>query len=120
MAEVIGTDRLLDCDIVIVRGCTLDAQVSWTDEDGEPWPLSGGSAACQVRAKNDGPLWLDIGPHVTLADGMVTISVPASATAECPAGRGVWDLVVTDAGGAVTRVLAGKATVADPVSEDDG
>lgn len=34
MAEVIGADRLLDCDLVIVRGCTLDAQVSWTDDDG--------------------------------------------------------------------------------------
>ena len=59
MAVVLGEEDLLDCDLVMVRGASFFATVTW-ERDGASVDLVGARAKCQVRRENDGELLADI------------------------------------------------------------
>ena len=50
------------------------------------------------------------------ASGKITVTVPATTTANLSPGRGVYDLVWTKADGTVTRVIEGAVTISRSVS----
>jgi len=50
------------------------------------------------------------------ANGVVTISMSANTSSQVPAGRYVWDLVVSSNTGVVSRLLEGIATIVSRVS----
>lgn len=116
MAVTLGEKCLLDCDLVLVSGASFEASMTW-ERDGTPVDMTGATCICQVRAENDAEVLADLSAYWTFADGEATLIVDDATTATIPAGKWPWDLMVTESGGWTTRVLAGKCTVVDPVSE---
>lgn len=103
------------------QGTTFRLVATYKDDSGDPVNLTGYSARMQVRRSHasDSTL-LDLAstggsPRITVAGstGVITVTVPASITAELPAGRFVYDLEIISGGGEVTRIIEGDFVV-DP------
>ena len=122
---VLGRKCLIECDLIIVANCTAGFRFEWKKDQGDgtevPADLDGATAICQLRVENDGEIVLDASACVSFpGNGVVAIDLPPEITADVPAGKYPWDIIVTDAYGSAVRLAAGRATVVDPISEDDG
>ena len=104
-------------DIVIELGATYTEEYTWNDSTGSAVDLTGASAAWMLRYHID-----DASPAVDLstssggitiaeAEGKVTVTISAAATAALSSGFGVHDLLVTKADGTKTRLVSGSATL---------
>lgn len=118
-AITLGVAQLVECNLVIVQGCTANFEFVWTRGDpAEPVDLDGASALCQIRRTANDRVIADLTPYVTFgSEGSITIDLPPSATDYSTVGACVWDLIVTEQNGTTTRVAAGTVTIIDPVSE---
>lgn len=61
-----------------------------------PIDLDGAVFEAQLR-RADGTLALDLSEHLSVADGAVTLQVPAAAVTDDLVGGGRWELVYTSA-----------------------
>ena len=119
MAVTLGEKCLLDCDLIMVKGASFHAAVTW-ERDGDPVDLTGATCLCQVRSENDGEVIADLSACWTFGDeGDASFDVSPYTTEAMDAGKWPWDLMVTEVGGYTTRVLAGKCQVIDPISETE-
>ena len=93
---------------------------TWLDGPGMPHNLTGFTAKMQVRDKPGGTnLILDIpSPNGALTLGGVngTIRLQLSDTETASATSGVYDILLTDGGGVVSRLLEGELTVDEGVT----
>lgn len=117
MAVTLGEKCLLDCDLILVKGASFEATVTW-ERDGQAVDLTGATCLCQIRQENDSEVLADISDCWTFGDGTASLIIDDGTSATIPEGKWPWDLMVTESGGWTTRVLAGKCTVVDPISED--
>lgn len=109
----------------IEKGATFDRQVTWYQDDAMTLPvnLTGWTARMRVADKA-GVAVLDsqaVPATITLTlggvAGTIDITVAALATAPLVAGaRLVYDLLLVDAAGAVTRLLQGRVRVSAAVT----
>lgn len=88
---------------------------------GQPQPvnLTGYTAAMQIRAFPLSPTVLyDASDDITLGGeaGTIALDIPASATEGFTWFSGVYDLILTDPSGNVTRLLGGAVTVSPGVT----
>ena len=101
-------------NIVIDQGTTFSTEISLTDDSGSPLDLSDFTGESQIRkwytSSNSTPF------TVTLSTGIVNLSLDANTTSILVAGRYVYDVVMTDGQGTVTRVVEGIVTVTPRVS----
>lgn len=110
-------------NIVAEQGTTFTLSFS-IDTNGTPWDLTSYTAAMQVRPFVESTtkiLDLTSSSGITLGgtSGTVTVSVSATTMAAKPAGRHVYDLELTSAGGVVTKVLTGTFIIIPEVTRDD-
>lgn len=123
MSVTLGNRCLIDCDLIIVANCTASFRFDWTrtDYDGTESPvnLEDATALCQIRIENDGDIIADLSRYVVFDDGVVQLDVPAAATETMPEGKYVWDIIITESSGEVTRLAAGRVNVIDPISEGE-
>lgn len=113
-------------DIFIEQGADWFLPVAWQDTDGNPLPLTGYTAAMQVRSTPESPdtvfdLTSATGGGIVIneADGTLAVYIPAaqSLAATPPAHDvGVYDLVITAPNGQRTRLLAGRVTFSPAVT----
>lgn len=105
-------------NITVEQGASFRLACAWTAA-GVPVDLDGCTARAAVRTRPGGPLLLDLAPTID-ADSIV-IDVPAAQTAAASwTSPAVWGLDVIHPGGAVTRLLAGAATLnPDPVTGNE-
>ena len=113
----IGAAGLAEVDLVIPQGTTLAFEVTHTDEDGQTIDHSASTAALAI-AGNDGAGIASWDSYVTCSATVITVSVPASATAALPLGKMLWDLMVSMANGQVLRLAYGACTVVDTYALD--
>ena len=106
--------RRYDLDILI--GLDLGPIVlALKDGDGAPLPLNGSFVAAHVRKVPMASLLIDLNPSVTDEEnGEITVHLTAEQTAVVPEGRHGWDMVLTDAAGRKTIILAGSASATKP------
>jgi hypothetical protein len=101
------------------QGATY-SQTFTVENDGTPWNLTGYLARMQVRRSfSDSGKLLDlVSPtNITLSSvGVITVTVSASAMADVPSGRWLYDLEVQSTGGEVYRVLEGRFVVSPEVT----
>jgi hypothetical protein len=96
--------------------------VTWKDSAGTAINLTGYSARMQVRetySSTSTIVSLTNGSGITLggAAGTIAIAISATTTAALTAPfSGVYDLELVSAGGVVTRLLQGAATVSPEVT----
>ena len=109
-------------DIEINQGATYELTVTWKDSAGTAINLTGYSARMQVRETYSSAstiVSLTNGSGITLggAAGTIAILISATTTAALTAPfSGVYDLELVSAGGVVTRLLQGAATVTPEVT----
>lgn len=109
-------------DITINQGATFELTITWKDSAGTAINLSGYTARMQVRETYSSTtpiVSLTNGAGITLggAAGTIAIVISATTTAALAAPfSGVYDLEIVSAGGVVTRLVQGTATVSAEVT----
>jgi hypothetical protein len=84
-----------------------------------PVDLTGYTASLQIRAFQLAPdILYDASSDIVLGgtSGSIALTIPASATADFTWWTGVYDLILTDSSGNVTRLLQGTVTVSAGVT----
>jgi hypothetical protein len=106
----------LKANIVIDQGTTFQTSINVTDDNDDVVDLTGYTAVAQMRkhytSSNATSFTASISPSI----GIVTLSMNASTTNTITAGRYVYDCELTDANGAVTRLVQGIVTVTPGVT----
>ncbi len=104
-------------DFMLSRGGTFGVPLRFK-ENGVPIDLTGYSARSQVRENPDGgKLICEMETSITGAEGLVTLTIPASVSAAIPSGAYCWDLKLTDGSGVVSYDIGGRFTVFPTVTE---
>lgn len=111
-------------ELRLQQGATNRRVVTWTDVNDELVDLTGYSARLHIRdgyASATPLLELTNGAGITLggAAGTVTIEITPAMTEGDTWRSGVYDLELESAGGAVTRLLEGKAVLTPEVTRED-
>ena len=106
-------------NLTIDQGTTFSSDVTVKDANGQPFDLTGYSAAAK-RAKGYASTRtrsnLTTSIATDAATGVVTLSLTAAETTALDAERYVYDLEITSSVGAVTRVIEGLITVRPQVT----
>jgi hypothetical protein len=109
-------------NITINQGATFELTITWKDSAGTAIDLTGYTARMQVRETYSSTtpiVSLTNGAGITLggAAGTIAIVISATTTAALAAPfSGVYDLEIVSAGGVVTRLVQGTATVSAEVT----
>lgn len=109
-------------NVLIEAGATFSLTVTYTDAGGTPINLTGYTARMQIRdARADAVAALELNTTngrivITGATGLLTLSIAAVDTALLDMRSGVYDLIITSAGGVVTRLLEGFVTVSAAIT----
>lgn len=114
----IGAKGLLKANLIVPQGTSLGFSVTHTDEDGNVIDHSG--STCHMALQKKGGVEVaDWSSYCTGSATGITVAIPDNATTSITAGmQMVWDLIVTDSGGASTRLIYGDAQVVDTYSLD--
>jgi len=104
-------------NLVVDQGATFQTTINLTDDNGDLVDLTGYQGASQVR-KHYTSSSASANISVTLGDanGTITLSMSANATANLIAGRYVYDVELTDPSNTVSRVIEGIITVTPQVT----
>ena len=101
-------------NISIDQGTTFNTEILLTDDAGNPLDLLGYTAESQIRR------WYNssnaVSFNVNLTNGSILLSLDANTSSNLVYGRYLYDVVLTDGQGAVTRVVEGIVTVTPRVS----
>ncbi len=96
-------------NLTVDQGSTFSASIDITDTENNLLNLTGYTVAGQIRKTYDSSTAVDFTGSVSNAAlGEVTISLTATQTNALIAGRYVYDVEITSAGGTVTRVIEGQ------------
>lgn len=104
-------------NIFIDQGTDFSITVDVTDSAGNVLDLTGYSAAAQIRKTySSSSTSATFTSSHNNAGGAVTLSLTDTQTTALDAGRYVYDLNITSAGGVTTRVVEGQAVVTPGVT----
>jgi hypothetical protein len=105
-------------NLTVDQGSTFSASVDITDTEDNILVLTGYTVAGQLRKTYDSSTAVSFAASVSNATtGEVTISLTATQTNALIAGRYVYDVEITSAGGTVTRVIEGQLEVTPGVTQ---
>ncbi len=112
--SVVGT-LPMQVDLILYRGDDFFLDIAVTDADGAPVDLTGYTATSQLRATAD-----TVDPPMgsftcTTSTNVVHLHLPA-ANAKGLAHTAVWDVQIADAGGVITTLAYGAATIQPDVT----
>jgi hypothetical protein len=97
---------------IIWRGCTWPViTLTWKDQNGNPFNLTGWTARAQSQNINLNPL------ITNAAQGITTLSLTATQTASLKLGVEEWDWVWSQNGTVYPPVLSGMVPIREPISQ---
>jgi hypothetical protein len=102
-------------NLVIDQGATFSADLTLTDENGDPLSLGGYTANSQIRKWYTSTNAVNFSTSINTTSAVITLSLTASQTANLTAGRYVYDLEISS-GNTVSRVVEGIVTVTPNVT----
>jgi len=104
-------------NLYIEQGTTYSTSIVIDDVYNDPYNLSGYTAASQIRysyyAANSTATFATA---LNASSGTITLSLSAAQTANIAPGRYVFDTIITDGVGNVTRILEGIAEISPSVT----
>ena len=113
-------------NFVIEQGATFPLYIKWQDPDGNPIDLTGYRIRMQIRQTPGSASTLlsfdssslTTGQTIGSLDsaGVIDLELSAALTAALSFTLAEWDLTATSAGGEVTRLVEGKASVSPGVT----
>ena len=105
-------------NLTVDQGTDFSSAVDVTDSDGDPVSLVGYTVAGQIRKHYNSSTKVDFVATVSNATaGIVSLSLSAATTNAMKAGRYVYDVEITNAGGTKTRVLEGQLEIMPAVTK---
>lgn len=105
----------IKANLIIDQGTDYVTSVNLTDADGNVVDLSGYTANSQIRKTYSSSNAVAFGTSLDAANGVITLSLTDSQTANLVAGRYVYDVIVT-AGNTTSRIVEGIVTVTPRVT----
>lgn len=90
-------------------GATLSLSFTCKDEDGDPVDLTGYTARAEVRPTvSSSTITLNLSPTIqTPANGIISVSIADTVTADIEPGAYVWGLVLETPAGGVIPIESG-------------
>jgi len=105
-------------NLTVDQGSTFSASIDITDTEDNILVLTGYTVAGQIRKTYDSSTAVSFTASVSNATtGEVTIALTPAQTNALVAGRYVYDVEITSAGGTVTRVIEGQLEVTPGVTQ---
>lgn len=98
-------------NLIIDQGTTFSSTVTLTDTNGDPIDLSDYTGAAQMRKSYTSSSRTVFTVSLGGANGTITLSLSANATANIDGGRYLYDVELTDSSSKVSRVFEGIVTV---------
>lgn len=98
-------------NIEIEQNADFTSTFTITNSDGTVYNLSNATAAAKMKKHPTAGTAYTFTTSVTSSTGEIALSMTDVVTAGIPAGRYLYDILVTSAGGEKTRVIQGMATV---------
>ena len=106
----------IKANLIIDQGSTYSTILNLTDNDDAVIDLTGYSGSAQIRKHYTSSANTPFAVSISSLDGTVMLSLTANQTANLVAGRYVYDVELTNAGGVVSRVVEGIVTVTPQVT----
>jgi len=103
-------------NLVIQKGTYFEETFFLDAEDGLGLNLTNTTATSKVRKHPTAGIAHTFSTTTTVSDSTVKISMTSDKTAELPSGRSYYDVLLTSAGGTITKVLEGNVIVKETVS----
>ena len=113
----IGAKGLQEVNLTIPQETTLTFTIVHKDQDGHVIDHSLSTANMAFQSK-DKKTTYDLDECVTCAADKITVTIPATATADMPLGKMNWDLIVTTAVEQL-RLCYGTVAVVDTYALDE-
>ena len=105
-------------NLTVDQGTDFTMSVDVTDTDGDALNLTGFTVAGQVRRSYFSTTAVNFTCAVSNAtSGIITVSLSGTQSDAMKAGRYVYDVEITNAGGAKTRVLEGQLEIMPAVTK---
>lgn len=106
----------IKANILIDQGTTFSTVITVTNDDGEPLILNNYTGAAQMRKHYTSSNSTAFSVAIDGTTGEITLSMTANQTSNLVAGRYVYDVELTDANNAVSRIVEGIVTVTPQVT----
>lgn len=103
-------------NIIINQGTTFSTTINLTDDNGDPINLTGYTGRSQMRKHYTSSNSQSFTVSLNSSEGIVTLALTASQTANLTAGRYVYDVEVISAANVVSRIVEGIVTVTPEVT----
>ena len=105
-------------NLTVDQGTEFTMSVDVTDTDGDALNLTGFTVAGQVRRSYFSTTAVNFTCAVSNAtSGIITVSLSGTQSDAMKAGRYVYDVEITNAGGTKTRVLEGQLEIMPAVTK---
>ena len=105
-------------NLTVDQGTDFTMSVDVTDTDGDALNLTGFTVAGQVRRSYFSTTAVNFTCGVSNAtSGIITVSLSGTQSDAMKAGRYVYDVEITNAGGTKTRVLEGQLEIMPAVTK---
>ena len=105
----------IKANIIIDQGTDYSTSINLTDADGNVVVLTNYTANSQIRKTYSSSNAVHFSTSIDTSNGVITLSLTDSQTANLVAGRYVYDVVVTT-GATTSRIVEGIVTVTPRVT----
>jgi len=106
----------IKANLIIDQGTDYSTSINLTDADGNVINLSGYTANSQIRKTYSSSNSVAFTTSLDAANGVITLSLTDSQTANLVAGRYVYDVIVNATNSVTSRILEGIVTVTPRVT----
>ena len=105
-------------DQFLEQGSSFNSQMTLTDAYGNPYNLSGFTVSSQAKKSYfSSNVWINFTTTISNpATGLITLSLTPQVSANVPAGKYVYDVIMNDGSGNISRVLEGQIFVSPGVT----
>lgn len=112
----LGSQGLLNADLVLVQNVSFSATIIHEHDDGTPVNHTGWTLYCKAQGKN----YVDLNSCVSFGeDGAIYILIPDTLTKDLPLETYNWDIIAEDENGFAIRLVYGKIKVYDSIARDE-
>ncbi len=103
-------------NIIIDQGTTFSTSINLTDDNGDAIDLTGYTGRAQMRKHYTSSNSQSFTVSLQSSNGIVTLSLTETQTANLTAGRYVYDVEIVSGANVVSRIVEGFVTVTPEVT----
>ena len=107
----------IKANLIVDQGTDYSTSINLTDADDNVVSLEGYTANAQLRKTYTSSNSVSFGITLEQSNGVVTLSLTDTPTANIVAGRYVYDVIVTSAANVTSRIVEGIVTITPRVTK---